>query len=91
MNRDVGQTVKSLLKHVVFWVDTKWKYPKAASTDFKNFNWLSTLAEKVFGGLDDHQRQASHHLLQAIWKEVEYDPLWKVGSTALVRIQIIML
>ena len=53
-NWDVGQVVKSVLKHVVFWVDCKWKYPKAASTEFKNFAWLSTISTKFFGGLEEH-------------------------------------
>lgn len=38
-----------------------------------------------------NEHTASHNLLKGIWKEIEYDLLWKMASTALVRLRIVIL
>lgn len=47
MARQTGDVVRSLLMHVMVWVNPKWRFPAQASKEYKTFSWKIAVAKDL--------------------------------------------
>ncbi|KAH8432493.1 uncharacterized protein LDX57_010129 [Aspergillus melleus] len=81
-NRTVAQPAKTVLQHIIYWVDQSFSYPKSSSNYLKTWDLVAELERYVFKRHDQAHQVAdiTAHIREFMSKICNYmskKPLWR--------------
>lgn len=78
VEKRVSVRVVMIIRHVLQWVNPKWKMPGNASNALKKLVWSKELTKYVFCHVSpDDREKAALNFLRELWKEVETEEMWQ--------------
>jgi hypothetical protein len=101
LHKNVSAKIKTLLQHVVAWVEPRWTMPVQSSKRYKAMQWHTEVKTYVFRGstlseggtrpwqgelTDSQYAERSRVLIEDIWNEVATRDYWKENSILLKQV-----